>query len=112
MSNDWPFEDAPNTATIVSRYVFEGEPICFAYKDWEDGGWQFFPDRVTEAKDAKLVCLKEVYTVDNSIGELADLPPGWMATRTAGSGWKRERNHPFPVYRFDGFYLDDATEYE
>lgn len=112
MSTHWPFKDAPNTATLVSRYVLEGERICFAYRDWDDGTWQFFPDHATDANDTKLVCLKEVYQLDESIGELADLRVGWMATRGSGSGWTRKKNHPFPVFRDDGFYLDDATEYE
>ncbi|MES2595347.1 MAG: hypothetical protein V4662_08430 [Verrucomicrobiota bacterium] len=112
-SAPWPFEDLPNVATFTSRHVLEGAPICFVYHGWDDGAWQFLPDRVTEQSDAKLVCLKNVFEIDASIGELADLPEGWMAKRADRScRWERSRDHPYPVFADDGFYLDDATIYE
>ena len=109
---EWPFEDAPNVATFTSRYVLEGEAICFVYRGWDDGAWEFLPDRVTEQADTKLVSLKSVFEMDPTIGELADLPPGWMAKRAGKSSpWERSRDHPYPVFADDGFYLDDATAY-
>lgn len=112
MENNWPFNDAPNTVTFVTRHVFSGSPICYAYHDWEDGCWQFLPDRITEKADAMLVSLEEVYKVDPSIGGLADLPHGWMAHRKNTSApWIRSKYHPYPVFADDGYYLDDATEY-
>lgn len=111
-NSEWPFEDAPNVATFTSRHVLEGAPICFVYRDWDDGTWEFLPNRVTEQADGRLVCLKSVYEMDPRIGELADLPPGWMAKREGKSApWERSRHHPFPVFAEDGFYLDDATAY-
>lgn len=60
-----------------------------------------------------VVCLKEVLKLDPTVGELHDLPFGWKAERTAPNApWLRSRNHPFPVFKDDGFYLEDATEYE
>jgi hypothetical protein len=113
MSADWPFSEPQNVATLVSRYIFQGEPILYAYRDWDDGTWQFFPDRVTEPSHVLLVALKEVYALDQSIGDLSDLPPGWMAHRsTTATPWERRKNHPFPVFADHGFYLEDATEYE
>lgn len=113
MTADWPFEDPPNVIAFTTRYVLEGEPICSAYREWEDSSWQFLPDRITLMRDAKLVCLKEIFALDASIAELADLPPGWMATRAdRTSPWQRLRNHPYPVFASDGFYLEDATAYE
>ncbi|MGV3662400.1 MAG: hypothetical protein ACO1TE_19610 [Prosthecobacter sp.] len=113
MTPDWPFDNPPNVTTLTTRYVLEGEPICHAYRDWSDGMWQFFPDRVTETADGKLVCLKEIFKLDPSIAQIADLPPGWMATRPSPrEPWQRAKNHPFPVFADDGYYLDDATAYE
>jgi hypothetical protein len=113
MDNIWPFHEEPNTGAFASRHIFSGDPICYVYHDWDDGSWQFLPNRATEQSDAMLVCLKEVYYLDPSIGDLADLPPGWMAKRiSASSPWTRAKNHSFPVFAEDGFYLDDATEYE
>lgn len=113
MSNEWPFSIPPNVVTLVSRYILEGEPITFAYRGWEDGTFQFLPDRITKSGDARLVALKEVFDVDSSIAELADLPPGWMAHRPGPtSAWEWRKDHPFPVFAERGFYLEDATEYE
>lgn len=113
MSTSWPFSDAQNVAVLASRFVLEGEPITHVYRDWEDGMWQFLPNRVTEAGHGRLIALEEVFIRDQSIAELADLPPGWMAKRSQrGSPWERSKNHPFPVFADHGFYLEDATEYE
>jgi len=108
-----PFTDPRNVGVFTTKFVMEGEPICFVYRDWEDAAWQFLSDRATEQKDAMLVCLEEIFRIDQSIGELADLPAGWMASRPRRDGvWERKRHHPFPVFAEDGFYLDDATAYE
>ena len=113
MSANWPFPDPPNVATMVTRYILEGETITHAYRDWDDGMWQFLPDRVTQISDGRLVCLEEIYKRDPSIAELADLPPGWMAERAKASApWVRRKNHPFPVFADHGFYLEDATAYQ
>ena len=113
MTEDWPFKDAPNTTTFVSRHLFKGDPICHVYHDWEDGAWQFLPNRITEQVDAMIVCLKEVLKLDPTVAELHDLPFGWKAERTTlNTPWLRSRNHPFPIFKDNGFYLDDATEYE
>ncbi|MBB5034522.1 hypothetical protein [Prosthecobacter vanneervenii] len=112
MNKDWPFTDATNTAAFVSRYVLEGEPICRVYHDWDDGAWQFHPDRDPEQPDIRIVCLEHVYELDPSIGELHDLPYGWKAERcNPHAPWTRSRHHPYPVFEENGFYLDDATAY-
>jgi len=109
----WPFSDPPNVGVFTTRIVIAGEPICFACRDWEDCAWTFLPRRVTEQKDAMVVGLKEIYDRDQSIGALADLRAGWMASRSdRDSPWMRARNHPFPVFADDRFYLDISTEYE
>ena len=113
MSTDWPFPDPPNVSTLISRYVLEGEPIIYAYRDWDDGMWQFFPDRITQTEDGRLAALESVYKLDPSIAQFADLPAGWVAQRSRPSApWVRKKNHPFPVFADHGFYLEDATEYE
>ena len=113
MNKDWPFTDATNTAAFDSRYVLEGEPICRVYHDWDDGAWQFHPDRIPEQSDIKIVCLEHVFELDPTVGKLHDLPCGWTAERTnQQSPWVRLKDHPFPVFKDDGFYLDDATAHK
>lgn len=57
------------------------EPILRVTHDSEDHGWQFIGSTDANMKDAMLVSLEEVVSLDLSVLEVADLPPGWQATR-------------------------------
>jgi hypothetical protein len=108
MSTDqsqWPFEAPRNVACFASRHVFCGESIHAVYHDWDDGSWQFHPDREPVDGDCILVCLESVFRLDPTIGELADLPEGWRAERDPAGGWIRHKAHPYPTFEDDGFYL-------
>lgn len=60
--------------------------------DEDDHGWQFLDNETLEAKDAALVCLSHVVGLDPSVLEVADLEPGWIATRSHyGAAWVREQ---------------------
>lgn len=75
------------TTTHVMR---NGATITRAYHDEADHGWQFYSEHVTQTKDVMLVALREIVAVDQSVTEIADLPPGWMAQRERiGSPWSR-----------------------
>ena len=79
---EFPFYDAPNTATIICCHIINGEePILFVSHDEDDGMWQFLCGKAHETDDAKLVSLKSVFELDNSIGNLVDMPCGYYATR-------------------------------
>jgi hypothetical protein len=73
------------------RQVLNGsEPILLACHDAEDHTWQFIGTSDADLADAKLVCLERITQLDPSVLELADLPPGWWATRAKiGDQWKR-----------------------
>jgi hypothetical protein len=87
----WSFDQPPNAATMTTTHVMnDGAAITRAYHDEEDHGWQFYSDHVTHTKDAMVVALEEIVAVDESVAEISDLPPGWMAQRTErGSSWNR-----------------------
>jgi hypothetical protein len=86
----WPFSDAPNTASITTRQVLEGAPILLVTHDAEDGGWQFLCGTTEDPGDAPVVGLGQMYRRDATLGDLADLPEGWRASRAAaGQSWKR-----------------------
>ena len=87
----WPFGEPENVATITVRQITHGgQPILLVCHDADDGMWQFLTGASVEMADAMLVSLREVYRVDPSIGELADLPLGWKAERSAaGQPWRR-----------------------
>ena len=70
----FPFYDAPNTATITCCHILEnGEPILYVSHDEDDGMWQFLCGKAHETDEAKLVSLKSVFDLDNSVGILGGL---------------------------------------
>ena len=75
------FDDQQNTACIVCCHILEGHPILYVSHDEDDGMWQFLCGKAHETDDAKLVSLKSVFELDNSIGTLVDMPCGYYATR-------------------------------
>jgi hypothetical protein len=87
----WPFDQPPNCATFTTRYVMtQHRPITRVVHDASDHGWQFLSDDGANMDDAMLVGLKEIVAHDNTVLEIADLPPGWIATRDqVGSPWMR-----------------------
>jgi hypothetical protein len=88
---NWPFDDPPNVATITVRQIIDGgEPILLVAHDAEDGGWQFLTGGAFDVDDGMVVSLRNIFERDPTIAELADLEPGWQATRIrVGSPWKR-----------------------
>lgn len=86
----WPFESAPNTASITTRQVLAGAPVLRVSHDADDGGWQFLCGTTNDPDDARVVGLGSMYARDITLGEIADLPEGWVAWR-AGPGlpWRR-----------------------
>jgi hypothetical protein len=88
----WPFEDRRNTAVFTTRgIVEEGKPILFVTHDQHDGAWEFHTRKTVRLSEARIVALDEIMVRDPSIGEVADLPPGWSAIRDSiTSPWKRQ----------------------
>jgi len=92
MSNPhWPFDDPPNVATITVRQIIDGgAPILLVARDPEDGGWQFLTGGQFDAADGMIVSLQNIVQRDPTTAELADLLPGWQATRqSVGAPWER-----------------------
>ena len=81
---EFPFADAPNTATIACSHVIEANaPILYVSHDEDDGMWQFLCSKAHEIDEARLVSLKYVYESDHSVGVLASMPCGCIAVRTS-----------------------------
>ncbi len=107
----WLFDDEPNTACFTTEHVLNGSPILRVDHDY-DGDWQFHGDstHATDDEDAKVVCLADIVNRDASLAELHDLPYGWRAERTSTSAqWTRHKDHPFPAFAENGYYLEDAV---
>ena len=96
--DDWPFDQPPNCAVITVRAIANRDlPILHVSHDADDHGWQFLTGGALVVEEAVMVSLREILELDESIWELADLPPGWIAWRESSlSGWIREIH---PDYR-------------
>ena len=86
---DFPFYDAPNTATIICCHIIDdGKPILYVSHDEDDGMWQFLCGSTHDTDEARLVSLKEAFDLDNSVGVLKDMPCGYYAERkTQNDNW-------------------------
>jgi hypothetical protein len=50
----------------------------------------FLDGREVNAANAAVVLLKEIVALNPTVLEVADLPPGWIATRDkVGGAWRR-----------------------
>ena len=89
----FPFNDAPNTATIICNHILEQDAdILYVSHDEDDGMWQFLCGGSHDITDAKLVSLEEVFALDNSIAQLANMPCGYIATREdTAAEWKIQK---------------------
>lgn len=105
----WKFDDEPDTACLFSHFVMTGEPITLVTHDY-DGWWQFHGDKASDIEKAELRCLSCALELDVSVEDLSDLPYGWAAERKSPKHkWRRYKNNPFPSFKEDGYYLEDAV---
>jgi hypothetical protein len=93
-NSNWPFDQPRNCAVITLRsIVFAGAPILRVSHDLDDHGWQFLGGKDADMADAAVVAFEEIVAVDPSLFKLADMRPGWVATRaSASSPWKLARS--------------------
>ena len=91
---EFPFYDAPNTATIICSHVMEEhEPILYVSHDEDDGMWQFLCGKQHDESEARIVSLYSVFMQDNTIAELSEMPCGYFAERESGhSEWIIRKN--------------------
>ncbi|BCV64286.1 hypothetical protein TUM17386_39570 [Shewanella algae] len=91
---DWPFDQAQNVAAITTRQVIRGSfPILMAVHYEDDDSWAFTCGTTNESQDLMLVGMGEIVKRDPSLYSIADLPPGWFATReSVGAEWTRYRD--------------------
>ena len=79
------FKDAPNTMVITTQKVISKKAsILIVFHDEDDGMWQFLDGNVTDEKEAAIVSLAEILTIDSTINSISDLPLGWVAWRENG----------------------------
>ena len=62
-------------------------------RDEDDGMWQFHSGDMIKTEDGMIVSLKELFEIDNSIGQLARMPLGYVAERkNKQNDWTIRRN--------------------
>jgi hypothetical protein len=86
------FKDPANTACLMCEHVLsEHLPILYVSHEQDDGTWIFLcnvRDHDIGNNDILLVALHEAADLDRTIDQIADLPLGFIATRTAvGQPW-------------------------
>jgi hypothetical protein len=87
----WPFDQPPNCAVFTTTHVMrDGQPITHVFHNADDHAWQFHHAGEKAVSDAMVVGLGSICRHDPTVIEVADLPPGWMATRSeVGGPWQR-----------------------
>ena len=91
LNHCWRFADPEGTEVITLKRVLRGaRAVLLVTHDEDDATWQFLDGEHVFEEDGILVCLGEMVQFDPSLSELADLPVGWYAWRTAaGQPWQR-----------------------
>ena len=91
---NFPFNEQENVAVFTCCHIIrEDSDIYYVSHDEDDGAWQFLCNLEShQNSDANIVSLKQIFELDNSIGELANMPLGSYATRVdKNSPWKEFR---------------------
>jgi hypothetical protein len=89
--NDWPFDQAPDVACITTVQVSERSfPILQVTHYDDDHCWAFTCGTTDDIDDGRVIAMREALKLDPTIREVADLPPGWSASRErVGGQWTR-----------------------
>lgn len=87
MESNWPFDQQPRVAALTTRQVLEqGLPILRVVHYSEDEDWAFTCDTTNATEDIRIISMQEALSIDQTISEVANLPPGWGAARTVVGG--------------------------
>ena len=91
MDGTYSSSELSELEVICLDRILRGEsPILLVTHDRDDDGWQFLDGEHVFEEDGVIVSLAVVVSLDPSLSELADLPVGWYAWRTApGTPWQR-----------------------
>jgi len=90
-ATEWKFDQARNVACITCRSVIGGKPVLIATHYEDDDSWGFLDGQPVDMAEAMVVAMSTVIDRHRDLDEIADLPPGWTATRDAvGEPWLRQ----------------------
>lgn len=88
----WPFDQKANVAAITTVGVIEnGLPVLVVQHYEDDHSWAFLCGTTDDERDGRVIGMAEALRIDPSLRTIADLPPGWIARRSAiDVPWTRE----------------------
>ncbi|MBQ7354223.1 MAG: hypothetical protein IJW62_01740 [Clostridia bacterium] len=91
---NFPFNDHPNTVVLTCCHIIDGSAnIFYVSHDADDGMWQFLCGKSHSENEARVVSLYEIYALDPTIAQIADLPYGYIAKRESiESNWNVRKN--------------------
>ncbi len=92
----WPFADPKDVAVITLKSIaMGGSPVLHVTHDADDGMWQYLDGMTVSEENASVLSLEEITRIDPTVMELADLPLGWYAYRSAANEpWQRGKRGP------------------
>ena len=89
--NPWPFDQGPKVAAMTSAAVLAGSPVLLVVHYSDDHSWAFLEGDGFDSASSRTVSMAQVAALDESLREIADLAPGWVARRASkGAPWARE----------------------
>jgi len=91
---EWAFDQARNVVTVTTRQVIhENYPILSVVHYEDDDSWAFTCGTSNKSEDLMLVGMGEVVDRDPTLTSIADLPPGWSASRKSiKDNWVRTKD--------------------
>ena len=90
MNWDSPLDPIVITVAEVAAGL---RPVLVVTHDDGHGGWQLLDGAAAPGRRPVVIPKVEALRIDPTIAEVADLPSGWRARRTAvGAPWLREPN--------------------
>ena len=89
-SEEWPFDQASNVVAVSDASVVGGAPILLVVHYSEDHSWAFLSGASFDVAHGKLIGMGTALGLDPTLRSIADLPPGWTASRArVGDAWDR-----------------------
>lgn len=90
---EWNFDQEKNVAALITKQVVEmGFPILQVIHYSDDHSWAFMCGTTSKPSDTLVVSMEQAISFDESLHNIATLPPGYIASRnTVNEEWVCEQ---------------------
>jgi len=86
----WPFDQPPNAQAVTCQAVLDGAPVLIVVHYSDDRSWAFLEPESLDPDESRVVAMGAILRLHPSLASIAELPPGWLATReSAAAPWVR-----------------------